>query len=162
MKICSKCGVEKCAYQFNKRVSASDGLTSACKSCDYKKLKAWRKKNRQKWLDYVKNRYYKNKASGKLSTLHSCHPIQRAIYRRKTRYGITQEQLIGRLEKQKHKCAICRLKFGHKNMFVVDHCHDSKLVRGLLCRNCNLGIGGLIHNIENLKRAIKYLRGKAA
>jgi hypothetical protein len=43
--------------------------------------------------------------------------------------------------------------------FVVDHCHATGKVRGLLCHNCNRALGLMQDNIENIKRAADYLEG---
>ena len=58
---------------------------------------------------------------------------------------------------QNNKCKICEKEFQSKWDTVVDHCHTTNKVRGLLCRNCNLGIGLLKDNPEFLKRAILHL-----
>jgi hypothetical protein len=168
MKKCTKCKKPKSLEFFHVRPSASDGRNSICKRCDGKKIAAWRKKNKEKWRAYCRGRYYKDKASGKLDTLKSRHPLQRAAYRRKHRYGITQDQIIKMLNKQKHKCPVCLNELNDKNMFAVDHCHKTGLVRGLLCGKCNWGLGSLMDSVENLKRAAKYLencrmmKGRAA
>lgn len=47
----------------------------------------------------------------------------------------------------------------HKSKLVVDHCHDTGIVRGLLCHNCNRALGLFKDKIEVLKNAIKYLEG---
>jgi hypothetical protein len=39
----------------------------------------------------------------------------------------------------------------------VDHCHTTGNVRGLLCHNCNRGIGLLKELPSNFIKAIKYL-----
>lgn len=39
----------------------------------------------------------------------------------------------------------------------VDHCHDTNIPRGLLCRECNLGMGLLKDDSEILKRLADYL-----
>src|SRR5258706_15403002 len=38
----------------------------------------------------------------------------------------------------------------------IDHCHDSKVVRGILCSHCNLGIGHLKESRAIMERAIAY------
>ena len=40
---------------------------------------------------------------------------------------------------------------------VVDHCHTSGLIRGLLCRQCNSGLGMFKDSKPNLRRASEYL-----
>ena len=47
----------------------------------------------------------------------------------------------------------------HKMKLVVDHCHATGTVRGLLCHNCNRALGLLHDNTEVLLNAIKYLEG---
>lgn len=54
-------------------------------------------------------------------------------------------------------CAICKKPPPENRRLAVDHCHDSEVVRGLLCTACNIAIGALDDNPENLERAIKYL-----
>ncbi len=44
-----------------------------------------------------------------------------------------------------------------RKAFDVDHCHITKTVRGLLCNNCNRGLGHFQDDTENLQKAIKYL-----
>lgn len=74
-------------------------------------------------------------------------------------YGITLEDYNKLLEKQNYKCAICNR---HQNeftrKFAVDHCHITDKVRGLLCGNCNIGIGNLQDDINIIENALKYLR----
>lgn len=55
--------------------------------------------------------------------------------------------------RQRGGCAICR----EKKRLCVDHCHVSKKVRGLLCRECNIALGLLNDSVARLKRAVKYL-----
>lgn len=60
-------------------------------------------------------------------------------------------------EEQGGLCAICKKLLGIKGLN-VDHCHLTHKVRGLLCTNCNLGIGCFGESIELLRAAIEYLR----
>lgn len=75
------------------------------------------------------------------------------------RYGISQNVYDKILLSQNYKCAICikDLDFSNKSYVCIDHCHETKIVRGILCHNCNLGIGRFFDNILFLKNAIKYL-----
>ena len=75
------------------------------------------------------------------------------------RYGITLEDYQALLAKQEGKCAICGN--GQSSKFVsldVDHCHRTGKVRGLLCSNCNSGLGRFSDKVTLLKSAIKYIR----
>jgi hypothetical protein len=71
----------------------------------------------------------------------------------KKRYGLTLEEFNSIRLSQMNVCAICK-----KSMkLVVDHCHISGRIRGLLCSNCNTGIGLLREDTDILKSAIDYL-----
>ena len=39
----------------------------------------------------------------------------------------------------------------------LDHCHDSKKIRGILCGHCNTGLGAFKDDISRLNAAIEYL-----
>lgn len=54
-------------------------------------------------------------------------------------------------------CEIC----GSKEKLHVDHCHNSGKVRGLLCQNCNWGLGNFQDSPSRLKQAMKYLTREA-
>ena len=62
------------------------------------------------------------------------------------------------LEKQNNKCAICKKDRNiFKKRLCVDHCHSTGKIRGLLCTNCNQGIGHLKDDLNIIKSAIRYL-----
>lgn len=82
----------------------------------------------------------------------------------KSTYGITQKQYRIMEENQKGKCKICGsdgflMRDWHFKKLVVDHDHKTGIVRGLLCHNCNRGIGLLQEDVTILKNAIEYLEG---
>jgi len=72
-------------------------------------------------------------------------------------YGITIEQYEYWSQAFDGVCHICENPCPSGRMLAVDHEHDSKLVRGLLCINCNKGIGNFKDNPELLVKAIEYL-----
>jgi len=74
------------------------------------------------------------------------------------KYGITLEDYNKMFEEQKRCCKICTKHYKEeKQALVVDHCHTTGKVRGLLCNQCNRGLGMLGDSVELLKSAIKYL-----
>ena len=80
-------------------------------------------------------------------------------YQLKSSYGITEETYLAMLEAQDGACAICNTKTptGKWKVFAVDHCHTTGKVRGLLCNECNRGMGLLKDSPELLQKAIDYL-----
>ena len=77
------------------------------------------------------------------------------------RYGITEEMFDAMAEKQKQCCKICKKPPTKRGLF-VDHCHETKNVRGLLCYHCNLALGHMKDKPERLEEAAEYLRSAAA
>lgn len=74
-------------------------------------------------------------------------------------YGLTLDDYKELQKKQNGKCAICGAEIGNSegDRLYVDHNHKTGKVRGILCSNCNIGIGKFHDNISLLKRAIEYL-----
>jgi len=79
----------------------------------------------------------------------------RNIFRR---YGITIEQRNKMIIDQNDRCAICNELLSNGKFTHIDHNHETGKVRGILCSNCNSGIGMFKDNIEILASAIKYLK----
>ncbi len=52
------------------------------------------------------------------------------------------------------KCMICG---NHVRHLVIDHDHETSLMRGLLCMKHNAGLGHFNHDPELLKKAANYL-----
>lgn len=73
------------------------------------------------------------------------------------RYGLTVEQYDAMMASQNGACAICKSVVP----LVVDHSHTTNEVRGLLCNNCNGGIGLLRDDVTVLTSAITYLGGRS-
>lgn len=58
-------------------------------------------------------------------------------------------------ERQAGLCGICRSPMRRP---VLDHCHKTMAVRGLLCSNCNVGLGQFKDNSDILMNAIQYIK----
>jgi Recombination endonuclease VII len=79
-------------------------------------------------------------------------------YNLKKMYGITLDQFAAMLAEQGSVCAICKADTPRgKGAWHVDHCHSTGRVRGLLCHDCNTGIGKLKDSPQLLRDAISYL-----
>ena len=109
--------------------------------------------------DFPQNLSYKD---GKATICKKCSAKGAYLFRTNnyekymaTKYKTTPEEIV-RLHSTYKVCMIChktdRRKLG------IDHCHETGKIRGLLCDNCNKGIGNLQDDIEILNNAIKYLR----
>ena len=72
------------------------------------------------------------------------------------KYQITQQEFLFMLENQLHSCLICEKPINEKTA-CVDHCHDTSVVRSLLCNNCNIAVGHLKHDKHITLRAYEYL-----
>jgi hypothetical protein len=81
------------------------------------------------------------------------HPRLKSRY---AKYGITPEKYFILLEKQNGRCLIC--KNVSERRLAVDHDRVTGKIRGLLCTNCNLGIGFFRDSPILLESAAKYLR----
>lgn len=74
-----------------------------------------------------------------------------------SRFGLTIEAYDLLFKSQGGKCAICRKPPGRLRL-AVDHDHSTNSVRGLLCSNCNRGIGHLQDDPEIVTAAAVYIR----
>lgn len=152
-KICSNCKVDKLISNFyptKKRYKY--GVDSICKICislknkKNKMTKEQLEKNKEKSLAFRKKYPEKFKWSVKQSTY------------KKLGISITKEEYDLMLKNQNGKCVICNNPpLGFKKSLCLDHCHSTLKVRGLLCDNCNAGLGKFKDNIDLFKKAILYL-----
>lgn len=78
-------------------------------------------------------------------------------YLLKWTYGITLEDYNSKHKAQEGKCAICGGVNANGRNLSVDHCHTTKVIRDLLCMQCNFMLGNAKDNISILAKAIDYL-----
>lgn len=88
---------------------------------------------------------------------------KRNDYRLKYTYGITLKEYDSLYIKQGGVCDICkqpestRTESGLLKKLSVDHDHDTGKNRGLLCGNCNIGLGKFKDSVLFLESAKQYL-----
>jgi hypothetical protein len=129
MKTCTKCKTEQPLSNFAKQSKKKDGLRSQCKTCDQQ----YRDENR----DAVRDYHYQN------------------------RYGISYADYKEKLKAQNNSCMICGSQHSENERMktlVVDHCHTTGKVRGLLCHSCNVTLGAARESEDILISCISYLR----
>lgn len=125
------------------------------KTKEYKESKNLKRRNK-----YANDEEYRKTQNERTKQFYKENPHIKKNNRLK-KYNLNLEQFNDLLKNQNNKCAICGYeKKEDKNFFpVVDHCHETNKVRGLLCMNCNMGLGKFFDNINILEKAIKYLKG---
>jgi len=74
-------------------------------------------------------------------------------YHLKHRYGIGADEFAALVKQQGGMCAIC----GRADPEHVDHDHETGAIRGILCFNCNGGLGQFRDSIEALLAGAAYL-----
>ncbi len=142
---CNKCNTERVLLN-NGRYVCPECQRQAAKESYHKNKKPLTLKQKEnkkianlKWKHTVKDNGFTNQ---QLSTF-------------KHRYKINGEELSNLIEEQNNKCAICNIELTKE--FLIDHCHKTNKVRGLLCRDCNFAIGLFKDNVKTLENAIQYL-----
>lgn len=138
-----------CHRLSTNRKRNTDPVAKAARNARQKLL---RNEDPQKYRDYTnKSRALKPKG----------HRIRDVL----TIRGLSWEQYETLVKDHDGKCAICGMpetrkcskNKGEILRLGIDHCHDTNTVRGLLCHNCNTGIGKFKDDIEVMFNAIHYL-----
>ena len=101
---------------------------------------------------YLNDQLQRSRADG--VRFYKAHKEEHRAYALKKKYGITALEYTSMLAAQNGQCAICGQL---SNTLGVDHSHSTRRVRGLLCTNCNTGIGLMGESPERLRRAADYL-----
>jgi hypothetical protein len=189
-KRCPDCREVKELSEFGANKRMPDGRARYCRVCfrrrstaSYRKRRAEQGKTVRERVEVpegckycprcstvkAKEEFGRNRAArdGLTSYCKSCHKqvtLENRIknhgsdrnYKLKLRYGITEDDFERMLARQGGLCAICRVVPGT----FVDHCHTTGRVRGVLCFNCNNGLGHFADNLVLLELAALYLEGE--
>lgn len=143
-KACSMCGVEKPLNEFSKTKQLKSGYKAHCKTCH----------------NNINKKYYSNEDNYRRQVLWAkANPESRKKSYRKNKikkeYGLSWEEYLELVKKFNNQCGIC----GGKDSISlsIDHNHKTGKVRGLLCNNCNNGLGRFKDSTSLLNKAIDYL-----
>lgn len=130
MKYCSRCQKKKPFDDFTKDKRSADNYSWWCRSC-------W-KQYRDEWNGSAACREDHWKRAGiKNFTLEDYNKLHAA---------------------QSGCCAICnRAESELERRLDADHNHETGLIRGLLCSQCNMGIGSFGDDIHRVRNALRYL-----
>jgi hypothetical protein len=146
--VCKQCGETKSLDGFYQ----GQGL-GACKSC----------RAANKRATYAASPEYREQAGAASKVWRQNNPgYHKKRYRTqngyekhlKRKYGITLTEFNQMAARQDYKCAICDSDDETLNL---DHNHDTNKNRGLLCGDCNKGIGLLQDNPTVLTKAAQYI-----
>lgn len=145
--------VKRAAYLRAWRKTHSELVRSAEKRSRNKnrevilaRTRKWRRQNKE----YVKEQRKKwNKANPEKASSY-----KKAAYFKKT-YGIDLEERDRLWTAQSRKCAICARP--SELPLDMDHDHETGKVRGILCPQCNSGLGMFQDNPDILHDAARYL-----
>lgn len=74
---------------------------------------------------------------------------------RDRKYGLSTGDYERMLAEQGGRCAVCRAL--PATVLNVDHCHETGLVRGLLCGTCNRALGQASDNPQLLRKLADYV-----
>lgn len=76
------------------------------------------------------------------------------------RYNLSIAAYEAMLKGVDYSCMICGKHRDEGAVLCLEHCNDSGKIRGITCTKCNTAISYLDHDVENLQKAIEYLKGE--
>lgn len=168
-KTCIECGQEKPLEAFHRDKSKSDGFRNNCKEC----RKRYYVKHADKQRHYAKRYYRENpdwvqdvnaRRRRGMYNWRKKHPEKAKALQKKQsearrfkKHGITKAIYEQMLVEQKHLCKACQEPFSEFDQPVIDHCHASGRVRGVIHANCNVALGMIRDNPTKARNLANYL-----
>lgn len=158
MKKCSTCKIEKPLSEFYPIANGVGGVRPRCKVCACAaEKKKYGERDEFRWSKLSKQAIkLRDDPEHKRN-----HMLAQRRWHLKKNYGITIEDFSAMLDAQGGGCAICGSKQDPaepKTRMVVDHCHRTGKVRGILCDLCNTAIGKFKDDTSLLMSAINYIQ----
>lgn len=158
-KVCKKCSIVAPLSEFWITDKARGYRRATCKACD-------RAIAREYYRNTPNHAYRVKKAAREREKKYPRTPEQTRRYNMKCSYGITAEQYEKMVQAQADRCALCGTtehgRARHGFHWMIDHCHTTGRVRGLLCHACNVRLGAyelLKSDKIGLAKVEAYLKG---
>lgn len=156
-KTCSTCKIEKPLSDFYPIANGLKGVRPRCKECAKATLRKKYKENAEYRIDKLDKQHDRLKNDPDAMKEHR---IRCRRWHLKKNYDLTLDDFQRMLDSQGGGCAICGNKPEHevpKTRMVVDHCHATSKIRGILCDLCNTAVGKFQDDPDLLRSAIAYL-----
>jgi len=100
---------------------------------------------------------HNKKVNGLDSWCRSCRSSYRNEIRRGRFREVISDDKLKNIIKSTYECVVCGYEFINDTEKTVDHCHNTKQIRGILCNHCNRGIGHFRDDPDLLEYARIYL-----
>ncbi len=179
-KVCTRCGERKELSAFYKFKGSKDGHHYCCKECRNSARHGERQRNKANHDDAFYERAEADPSAvrtctdcgetkhfahyGRLRTNHCGYSFYCKVCRGVRVWSslavipFTGQDYARLLARQRGVCAIC----GGANpeggrRLAIDHCHKTRVVRGLLCDTCNRSIGLLKDDPRAMRAAANYV-----
>ena len=145
-KLCSGCHTVYPIEQYGLRNKRGKQVRmSRCRSCEIEYANNYRKNNLEK-VRAFKRKYNQENPERKKRWHYRSNWVKK---------GYNADEVEKFISKQEQRCSICGVI--PEKRLCLDHCHKTGKIRGLLCENCNRGIGMFQDDVAALKQAIAYL-----
>ncbi len=138
-----------CADKAARKHLSEDDLRSA------RRLAARKFADKPETKEKAKRRYLQRSRAPGFKEKNKEHKLQRD-------YGISLNEFREMIAKQGDRCALCQRPFKeifskHAGSPVVDHCHTTGKIRGILHRSCNAALGLIGDSLEAAQNLVRYL-----
>lgn len=149
-KVCRNCKVTKGPEEFPRDRGHRHGRSSMCLPCAAAHTTYYR--------GLVDPDVFRHRRTAEFGRNRETYRNQQL----RKNFGITLDDYRAMLTEQQGLCRICnqaetKIRAGRLIALAVDHDHVTGAIRGLLCNNCNHGLGHFKDSPDLLRRAALYI-----